>query len=148
VTSPTLKLHRGAESEFVRYADRLWLRGVPSVATVEAHHRAHAIVNPQFERLFHGPEFATFGSAWLSCNRYARSFGPVPDISRLLVIDRRVMLANGFTMWQPLDECEWAHQTMYLPLSAHGIPVGWPFLPGGGYPTDPQPARIGQGGET
>lgn len=51
------------------------------------------------------------------------SVGQMPSYVVLTALDGRVWLRNGFSFWQPLDECRWAARSRYLPCRTDGIPI-------------------------
>ena len=52
-------------------------------------------------------------------------FGQYPSMSRLRTVDGVVLLANGFSFWQPLADCPWAADVRYLPVTVEGVPLDW-----------------------
>lgn len=91
-----------------------WCTGLPSPEDVTAHAQAAAVHDD--------------GAQWLCTDR---TF-PGVTVIRLKVLDGRVMLQNGHSFWQALDECRWAPKARFRPVDVEGCAMPRPPATRGG----------------
>ncbi len=92
------------------------ITGIPPAEVVKAHATAYPVSDP------HG----TYGGLWIVQDPDARVGPNFPTFLRLEThpMDYRiVMMWNGVSFTQPLDECAWAARSRYRPVDPHGMPV-------------------------
>lgn len=90
------------------------IQGMPDADRVERHAIEHTVRSNRGEH---------WGGLWIARGPYDRAFGPIPEFLRMKVIDGRVNIQNGFSFWQPLDECRWKDECTYQPVKADGSPL-------------------------
>lgn len=107
----------------------LWLNHAPTPDDVISHGMRHpsGFVDPldgisiAVDRKV-GVREASPATNWL-CLHENSHWGTTVGVILLRSIHGRVYLANGYSFWQPLDECRWIHNRKYLPLTKEGLPA-------------------------
>jgi hypothetical protein len=113
-----------------------WIHGMPSPEQVANHEQAHNAgihLSPIAHRISvaregkPGGEYVavpadSYGN-WLCVHPEDGPFGSHVGISRLRAVSGEVLLANGFSFWQPLAQTNWAAKSRWLPVNREGLPV-------------------------
>ena len=116
-----------------------WRTGFPTVEEVQAHETAHPLRGPH---QLGDPNGSYFGGIWMAIDPDS-PFAAAPHHMRLRIarpgenilcvddarpytpvdVTGKILLGNGWTMWQLLETCSWAARARYTPVTVEGTPV-------------------------